>query len=282
MRISPRPLAAVIVFLVYLAFFYGVWIATSVEYNDIGDAVDTLLKWYVAPTWIGGLFLIIAVSWLGWWRPVLFEKNRAPRWVLIAPLFMLALVIVFLFFSDYSGLAAGMIPVLILGSIGVGFSEEVVSRGVIVTGFRSRFTEPWVWFWSCFLFAILHLAQLVLRPRTLSCWPGPARLRRWLHPLPPTPRIRHALVGDRAARGLGLRNDRRRSAVGPHRSAVHQCSPRVRGRSGNAATGAWPAHRASRRPGRRIRIGERDLEHLSQRLSPPTPLTSFTDTGQRT
>jgi len=156
-RISPRPLAAVIVFLVYLAFFYGVWIATSVEYNDIGDAVDTLLKWYVAPTWIGGLFLIIAVSWLGWWRPVLFEKNRAPRWVLIAPLFMLALVIVFLFFSDYSGLAAGMIPVLILGSIGVGFSEEVVSRGVIVTGFRSRFTEPWVWFWSCFLFAILHL-----------------------------------------------------------------------------------------------------------------------------
>jgi CAAX protease family protein len=49
-RIAPRPLTAVIVFLIYLAFFYGVWIVTGIEYDHVGDSADSLSKWYVAPT----------------------------------------------------------------------------------------------------------------------------------------------------------------------------------------------------------------------------------------
>lgn len=158
MRLPPRPLTGVLVFVGYLACFYGVWFVTSVDYESIGDSADSLLKWYVAPTWVGGLFLAIAVSWLGWWRPVLFEKERArSSWIVIAPAYMLVLAIVFLFTSDYSVLTGGMIPLLVLGSLGVGFAEEVSSRGVLITGFRARYGEPMVWFLSCLLFALLHL-----------------------------------------------------------------------------------------------------------------------------
>lgn len=158
MRLPPSPLTGVLVFLGYLACFYGVWIVTSVDYEAIGDSADNLLKWYVAPTWVGGLFLAIAVSWLGWWRPVLFEKERArPRWIVIAPAYMLVLAVVFAIISDFSALTGSMILWLALGSLGVGFAEEISSRGALITGFRARYTEPMVWFLSCLLFALLHL-----------------------------------------------------------------------------------------------------------------------------
>lgn len=158
MRNPPRPLTGLLVFLVYLTFFYGVWIVTSVDYNSIGDDPGTVLRWYVAPTWIGGAFLALAVTWLGWWPPVIRERERArPRWILVAPAFWLLLALLALFIGDYSRLTAGMLLLLLAGSLGVGFSEEIATRGVLLTGFRARFTEPWVWFSTCLLFGLLHL-----------------------------------------------------------------------------------------------------------------------------
>lgn len=158
MRYPPRPLTGLLVFLGYLAVFYGVWIVTSVDYTSIGDDADTVLRWYVAPTWIGGAFLALAVTWLGWWRPVLRERERArPRWILVAPGFWLLLALLALVVGDYSRLTAAMLVLLLVGSLGVGFSEEVASRGVLLAGLRARFTEPWVWFSTCLLFGLLHL-----------------------------------------------------------------------------------------------------------------------------
>ncbi|GAB89224.1 CPBP family intramembrane glutamic endopeptidase [Gordonia rhizosphera] len=161
-RHAPRPQTAIVVFLIYLALFYGVWIVTGVDYETIGDSAGHLLKWYVAPTWVGGLFLIIAVSWLGWWRPVLFEKERAqPRWILLAPAFAVVTLVVLALTADFSGSTGAMFAALFLGSIGVGVAEEVSTRGVLITGFRARLTEPWVWFYSCLLFGLLHLPNWV-------------------------------------------------------------------------------------------------------------------------
>ena len=89
MRLAPRPRTAVLVFLGYLVVFYGVWAITGVDYTRIGDTADTVLKWYVAPLAFGAVFLVIAVTALGWWRPALLGTRRAaPRWLLIGPAFM--------------------------------------------------------------------------------------------------------------------------------------------------------------------------------------------------
>ena len=81
MRMAPRPRTAVLVFLGYLVVFYGVWAITGVDYTRIGDTADTVLKWYVAPLLFGAVFLVIAVTALGWWRPALLETQKAtPRW----------------------------------------------------------------------------------------------------------------------------------------------------------------------------------------------------------
>ncbi|WP_168929332.1 CPBP family intramembrane glutamic endopeptidase [Nocardioides sp. GY 10113] len=158
MRVSPKPSTALIVFMLYLVLFYGVWVVTDVDYENIGESADTLMKWYFAPTWVGGIAMAIAVWWLGWWRPVMFERERSgARWLMIAPAFTAILLILFAITSDFSGLNGAMVLFLLLGSAGVGFAEEITTRGILITGFRPTMTEPAVWFFSCLLFGLLHL-----------------------------------------------------------------------------------------------------------------------------
>lgn len=161
MQRVPRPAPAVGLFLAYLVVFYGVWIITGVDYQDIGDAADTLFKWYVAPLAAGAVVLVVGVSWFGWWRPVLSEKVRAPRWMIAPGLAMVLLAVVSINISDKSGTTAAMFLPLVLGSLLVGFCEETATRGVLVTGFRGTLTEPKVWFLSTLCFGLLHLPNWV-------------------------------------------------------------------------------------------------------------------------
>jgi membrane protease YdiL (CAAX protease family) len=44
-----------------------------------------------------------------------------------------------------------------LGAIGVGFGEEMINRGTLLVGLRTKYSEGKVWFFSTFAFAALHL-----------------------------------------------------------------------------------------------------------------------------
>ncbi len=85
MQVTPRPWIGITVFLLYLAAFYGTWITTGIDYNRIGESITTILTWYVLPLAVGAVVLIVAASVLGWWRPSLYDTNRGPAWLWIAP-----------------------------------------------------------------------------------------------------------------------------------------------------------------------------------------------------
>ena len=158
MRLAPKPLTGILVFLGYLVVFYGVWIINGIEYSRISESSDTILKWIVAPLAAGAVYLIIAVSALGWWRPSLFEVEKAgPRWLLVGPIVMLLLAIAGLATSDKSAVTMSMFWLALLGSLLVGFCEELASRGALIVGLRGTLTEPWVWFLSTLLFGLMHL-----------------------------------------------------------------------------------------------------------------------------
>jgi uncharacterized protein len=161
MKVQPRPLVGIVVFLVYLAAFYGVWILTGIDYSAIGDSADNLLKWYVAPLAAGAVVLIVAATLLGWWRAALLEVRRAARWTLITPALMFVLGIVALTQKDYSDTTGTMLVYLVIGSIGVGFCEELATRGLLLVGLRGTLSERRVWFWSSLLFGMLHLPNWI-------------------------------------------------------------------------------------------------------------------------
>ena len=161
MKHLPRPRTAVLVFLAYLAVFYGIWMANGIKYKHIADSASTIAKWYVAPLAGGTALLVIAVSVLGWWRPVLFEVHRArPRWLIAGPVFMAVAALLIALRKDTSQTTAWMFWLLVIGSLLVGFCEETATRGVLVVGFRAAYSEPKVWFLSSLLFGLLHLPNL--------------------------------------------------------------------------------------------------------------------------
>lgn len=162
MRAAPKPVTGILVFLGYLVFFYGVWIINGVEYDRISESSETILKWIVAPLAAGAVYLVVVVSALGWWRPALFEVKKAgPRWLLVGPLLMLLLAIVGLATSDKSSVTMSIFWFALLGSLLVGFCEEMATRGALIVGLRGRLTEPMVWFLSTLLFGLMHLPNWV-------------------------------------------------------------------------------------------------------------------------
>lgn len=157
-RLAPRPAVGVAVLALYLTAFYGVWILTDVDYERIGDTASTVVRWYVAPLAAGAVVLVASTTWLGWWRPALREDHRTgPRWLVLAPSYMVGVSLLMLATKDYDSTTATMVVWLVVGSAGVGFCEELVTRGVLLTGLRGGMGETGAWFLSCLLFGLLHL-----------------------------------------------------------------------------------------------------------------------------
>lgn len=161
MRTTPRPLTGVLILIAYLVVFYGIWIITGIDYTRIGESASTILRWYVAPLAGGALVLVVAATVLGWWRPALSEKERAPRWLIVSPAFMAVGAVIILVNKDVSRTTVAMLLLLILGSLLVGFCEELATRGLLIVGLRGRYTEGWVWFLSTLLFGLLHLPNWI-------------------------------------------------------------------------------------------------------------------------
>lgn len=162
LRITPRVQVGVLGYLLYLAVFYGVWIANGIDYNRIGENEGTLWKWYVAPTLAGAVVIIIIVTVYGWWRPALIEdRPRMPKWVWVFPGLLALVAVVNLLVGDSSQFTPTMWLLLTAGSLLVGFNEELVTRGQLIVALRSRFGELGVWFFSTLLFGLLHLPNTI-------------------------------------------------------------------------------------------------------------------------
>jgi membrane protease YdiL (CAAX protease family) len=145
----------------YLAIFFATWAINGVDYLRIGENIETTKLWYAFPTAFGCAFLVVAISVLGWWRLVLFDKSRSgPLWVWILPIVIAGIIL-----NNFLGLQSGKLSSELLlwstlGAVGVGFGEEMITRGSMIVGLRSRFPEVRVWLISTLLFSALHVPNI--------------------------------------------------------------------------------------------------------------------------
>lgn len=170
----PTVLLGILLYLGYLAIFFTTWIVNGVDYNRIGADADTTRLWYAFPTLFGGAFLVVALSLLGWWRRVLFDPVKSgPRWVWILPVVMAGIIVNNFVGAASGSLSAGLLLWSTLGAVGVGFGEEMITRGSLVVGLRSRFTEGQVWLFSTLLFSALHVPNVLFG---LPLWAMPIQV----------------------------------------------------------------------------------------------------------
>lgn len=157
MRIKPSPAIAVGLIVAYLAVVSALWLVADVNYETVADSAENALRGIVLPVGAGAVFLAAAATWLGWWRPALFEPNRAgPRWALAVPVLVLVVAVVGVAGIDFGADVGSLLPVLALGVLLVGFSEELLTRGLMLVGFRGSVSERGAWLATSALFGLLH------------------------------------------------------------------------------------------------------------------------------
>ena len=163
MRVTPRMWIGFVVFVGYCATIVLITELGGVPYPEIGKSAEATFKGAVLPIGVGALLLVITATALGWWRPALFERRRSPRrWPIVAPVIMVIVALVNLVSTDWSQFDAAFLLSLVGLGVFVGFSEEMMSRGLVLTAFRSRLREGWAWLLSSLLFGLMHLLNVAL------------------------------------------------------------------------------------------------------------------------
>ena len=158
----PSVMKGLLVYAGYLAVFFTTWTINGVDYNRIGENAETTRLWYAFPTLFGCAFLAVALSVLGWWRPALFDATKSgPRWVWLLPVAMGGIIVHNFIGLPFDRLSGELLLWSSLGAIGVGFGEEMITRGALIVGLRSRFGETRVWLISSLLFSALHVPNVL-------------------------------------------------------------------------------------------------------------------------
>ena len=161
-RVTPRVWIGFAVYAGYLAIFYTTWVLNHVDYLRIGVSTESAKLHYALPTLFGCAFLVAAVTALGWWRPALFERERSgPRWAWLGPVAMLGMAIASCSTIRAEGASAALVAWSVLGGLGVGLGEEMITRGTLVVALRSRCTEGRVWLIGTLAFSALHMPNVL-------------------------------------------------------------------------------------------------------------------------
>lgn len=159
MRVKPDWRPAVCVYLIYNAVIFATWRAVGSRYTDMVSE-PVAFKSLVLPLSLGAIFMAAAVTGLGWWGPALKEERRGgPKWALPLMLTgMVGIVVVNGAAASWSTFSPSHLTMLAVAGVLVGFNEELLARGVLLTGVRgTSANEIWVCFWASLLFGAMHI-----------------------------------------------------------------------------------------------------------------------------
>ena len=145
-------------FLAYMVVVAAIWKVNKVDYATIGDTVPNAQRGIIVPIGAGALLLAVAITVLGAWHDVLFEDGRqGPAWTLVVPALWVVVAAINISCIDWKSEAKPVLPWLVLGTLLVGFAEEVVTRGTLIVGLREAgWSETTVYLVCTALFALLH------------------------------------------------------------------------------------------------------------------------------
>jgi uncharacterized protein len=151
--------AYVVAVVVYLVIVQGVALLFQDENAEYGvfRTVDEVLQNLWLPVGSSMIFAILLVTWLGWWKPVFKEDRPVAGWVKVVPILMVITIVAGINYGGLSDAGLGFTIVFLIGALFVGFTEEVMFRGVGVTAFRrAGYPEAKVALFVAIVFGAAH------------------------------------------------------------------------------------------------------------------------------
>jgi hypothetical protein len=148
--------------LVYAAIIQigGRVIGADVDTDEGLETAGNFVEAMVIPIALSAVFVVGIATWLGWWPQIIHEPLRTQRWVRIVPAALLLAAAVGTSWGNLLDQKADLVlAVVVLVSI-VGFTEELMFRGVgLVTFRRMGLTEARVALYSSAIFGAVHLSN---------------------------------------------------------------------------------------------------------------------------
>ncbi|WP_223693738.1 CPBP family intramembrane glutamic endopeptidase [Leifsonia poae] len=160
---------ALLVVVVYLALYLGAGQLSGliggslVDTKNIFATPGSVFFALTFPLVIGAIVLAVFVASLGWFAP-LFERQpiRGRWWMWIAVAIPVIAIVLRLFGIDYAAYTPGVVVLTMVTGLFVGFTEEVISRGIAVKLLRDSGMREWgVAVISSALFALMHATNLL-------------------------------------------------------------------------------------------------------------------------
>ncbi len=160
MRVKPSALSSIVAILGYMVVVFSVWAAVGMEYDEVGDTVENVREGIVLAVTLGAVYLVVVTTVLGWWKPAIHEPRRVgSRWMWTIPVLLLLGAIGNLATTKWGEIdgVGEYVVWLAIGTLLVGFSEELLTRGLAIVGGRGSMHEKWVWVFSGVIFGLLHV-----------------------------------------------------------------------------------------------------------------------------
>ncbi|WP_312182780.1 CPBP family intramembrane glutamic endopeptidase [Arthrobacter sp.] len=161
-RVAPRVWIGLVIWAGYLGLIYVVQALSGIPYDTWGDSAGNLFLGAGLSLIIATILLALTTTLLGWWRPALYDRNRSRhRWPIFIPILFAVAAAMNLAGTDWSSYSGAFLAASLTLAL-VGFTEEIVNRGLLLVGFRTRVSEGWVWFLTSALFGLSHFVNVAL------------------------------------------------------------------------------------------------------------------------
>ena len=151
-----------LIVIVYAAIIQGGGriIGAGVDADDAFETAGNLVEVALIPIALSSVFAIGVATWLGWWRQIIHEPLRTRRWVRIVPIALLLVAAVGTSWGNLLDQEADLVLALIALVCIVGFTEELMFRGIgLVTFRRMHLAEGKVALYSSVIFGAVHLSN---------------------------------------------------------------------------------------------------------------------------
>ena len=158
------PAVALVLFLAYVLVVNGVQYMSGVPYSAFFASPGNAMRSAVASLAAGALLLLAFARWSRWdglWRDPVRLTMTPLMWV--APGAMVVLFVVRLGLKLSHGVPLSLLSACVLAGIGVGLTEELLFRGVVLRSLRTQGrSEAWAMVLSSAWFGAMHLTNALL------------------------------------------------------------------------------------------------------------------------
>lgn len=164
-KVEPNLNNALIVALVYVAYFVVALKISGVGYENITDTPDNVLKAVVLPMIGGAVGLTVFAKWSGWWKDLWHDKYKIKghNWMHLFAIIMAVSILGNLASAQLGSSVGQMISYIFIGTALVGYSEELLFRGIVLRGARgSGLSELRVMLVVALSFGVFHGANFLV------------------------------------------------------------------------------------------------------------------------